>query len=139
MHKALILGVTAAAGLSTAALASPIDGLWRTQVHNGDIQIYACGGSECGRVVDSDLLRAEPGKLDSKNSDASLQSRPIKGEVIMHGFTGGPTEWKGGTIYNPDDGHTYYGTITLTDPATLKLTGCVVFPLCQTHVWHKER
>ncbi len=33
--------------------------------------------------------------------------------MFLSGFSGGPTQWKGGRVYNPDDGGTYKGTIKL--------------------------
>lgn len=139
MRGSMIIGALAAISCAGAAAASPIAGVWRTPVHNADIEVFDCGQAVCGKVINSDLLRATPDMKDVHNSDASLRDRQVKGLQMISGFTGGPSEWKGGQIYNPDDGHTYHGTITLADPNTLKLTGCVVFPLCKTQVWHRER
>jgi len=57
--------------------------------------------------------------------------------VFLTGFSGGPKVWKGGKIYNPEDGNTYQGTITLVDDNTLNLRGCVIFPLCKTQTWSR--
>ncbi|MGC1302052.1 MAG: DUF2147 domain-containing protein [Caulobacteraceae bacterium] len=139
MRGSMLFGALAAAAFATAAVASPVAGVWRAPVHNADIEVYDCGPAVCGRVINSDLLRAHPDMKDVHNGDVGLRDRQVKGLQMIRGFTGGPDKWKGGEIYNPDDGHTYHGTITLADPDTLKLTGCVVFPLCQTQVWHRQR
>lgn len=139
MRGSMLIGALAAMAFAGVAAASPIAGVWRTPVHNADIEVYDCGPAVCGKVINSDLLREHPDMKDLKNHDASLHDRQVKGLQMISGFTGGPTQWKGGQIYNPDDGGTYHGTITLSDPDTLKLTGCVVFPLCQTQVWHREK
>ena len=55
----------------------------------------------------------------------------------VEGFSGGPSEYRGGRLYNPEDGNTYTGTITVVDGDTLKLKGCVVAPLCKTQVWKR--
>lgn len=136
MHSGFALGLVAAlsvAGLAHAA--SPIDGRWQTPVKNGVIEIAPCGDALCGRVVTSDVIKADPGMKDVNNKDAALRDRPIKGLLTLKGFTGGPKEWKGGTAYNPDDGGTYKGSLTLVDANTLKVTGCIVFPLCKTQTW----
>jgi hypothetical protein len=47
--------------------------------------------------------------------------------------------WEGGSIYNPEDGGTYKATITIADADTLKLKGCIVWPLCKTQTWKRLR
>lgn len=130
-----------AAGLVIAgpALASPLDGQWLTPDAHGVVEVYDCGAAVCGRIVDSDRIKANPAVADDKNRTESLRARPLKGLVFINGFTGGPTEWKGGSVYNPEDGGTYHGSIRLADPDTLKLTGCIIVPLCKTQVWHRVK
>ena len=61
-------------------------------------------------------------------------SLPIR---ISDGFTGGPTKWTGGKVYNANDGGTYSGTITMISANELKLKGCIVAPLCKTEKWSR--
>ncbi|MBE7217070.1 MAG: DUF2147 domain-containing protein [Caulobacteraceae bacterium] len=117
-----------------AASASPVAGRWRTLENEGVVDVYDCDGGVCGRVVTSRRILADPGLKDAYNKDRSLRSRPIKGLAIFQDMRGGPTVWKG-RVYNPGDGGTYSGTLTLVDANTLKLRGCIVFPLCKTQVW----
>jgi uncharacterized protein (DUF2147 family) len=132
--------LTAALFVTTGAnAASPAAGLWLAPSHNAQIEITDCGEAICGRLVSSDGLRANPDSPDTNNKDPNLRSRPLKDLLMLEGFTGGPTEWKGGTVYNPDDGGIYKGTITLISPDNLKLTGCIVFPLCKTQVWKRAK
>ena len=135
--RSALFGVAIAATLSAAANASPVEGLWRAPVHEAVIEVYDCGAQVCGRLVSSDLLRRRPDLRDSRNADPSARNRPIKNLVLMSGFAAGPSEWKGGDIYNPEDGRTYHASLTLADPTTLKLTGCIVFPLCRTQTWRR--
>jgi uncharacterized protein (DUF2147 family) len=121
--------------IATPAMAADITGRWRTPGQGGEVEIYKCGAALCGRLNSSAHLVKEPGALDARNKDAALRDRKLKGLTLLTGFTGGPTEWKGGKLYNPEDGNTYSGTITATDANTLKLKGCVVAPLCKTQVW----
>jgi uncharacterized protein (DUF2147 family) len=134
-------GVAAAfAFASTAALAaSPAEGLWQTETNGGQVQIYECGPALCGKLVTSNGIKADPGMKDTKNKDASLRGRPLKDLLMLQGFTGGPAEWKGGSVYKADDGRTYKGSMKLLNPNQLKLTGCIIAPLCKTQTWTRIR
>ncbi|QNQ10598.1 DUF2147 domain-containing protein [Sphingomonas alpina] len=124
---------------SGAAIASPdsaLLGKWRTQQRNGVVEIHRCGKALCGRVLDGDPLRANPDQRDIRNSDTALRGRKVMGLRILSGFTGGPTEWKGGPLYDPNtgDGATS-GSLTLENPSTLKVKGCIAVFLCRTQTW----
>jgi len=131
--------VLLALAVATPAMAADITGRWRTPGNGGEVEVYKCGAAVCGRLINSAHIAREPGALDVKNQDASLRSRKLKGLTFLTGFAGGPTEWKGGKVYNPEDGKTYSGSITATDANTLKLKGCVVAPLCKTQVWTRMK
>ena len=132
-----ILALSAAvAAVATPALASDITGRWLTP-SKGEIEIYRCGPALCGRLLSSPRLVREPHLTDAANKDASRRGRKIKGMTLLEGFSGGPSEFRGGRLYNPEDGNTYTGTITVVDGDTLKLKGCVVAPLCKTQVWKR--
>jgi uncharacterized protein (DUF2147 family) len=123
-------------GAATAAPDSALLGKWRTQQRNGVVEIHRCGKALCGRVLDGDPLRANPDQRDIRNSDTSLRGRKVMGLRILSGFTGGPTEWKGGPLYDPNtgDGATS-GSLTLENPSTLKVKGCIAVFLCRTQTW----
>ncbi|WP_332118974.1 DUF2147 domain-containing protein [Azorhizobium caulinodans] len=131
-----ILGL---AGLTLPAAAADVTGLWATPVHGGQVEISKCGASVCGRIVTSEGIKADPNLKDTKNSDAAKRDRVLKGLQILGGFSGGPTEWTGGQIYNADDGKTYSASLTLDGDNTLKVRGCIVVPLCQTQTWTRVR
>lgn len=131
--------VLLALAVATPALAAVITGRWRTPGAGGEVEIYKCGAALCGRLNSSAHLVKEPGALDGRNKDATQRSRKLKGLTLLTGFTGGPTTWSGGKVYNPEDGNTYAGSITVTDANTIKLKGCVVAPLCKTQVWTRIR
>ena len=134
----------AAAALSMAALAAsavaappPGDptGLWQTPTNGGQVRISHCGQALCGTLVTSDHIRANPGMTDDHNRDRAQRGRTLRNLPMLNGFTGGPNEWRNGSVYNPDDGGTYHGTITMVNPNTLRLRGCIVAPLCKTQTW----
>lgn len=115
--------------------AARIVGTWKAQTENAVVQIDACGQTFCGRVLTSDHLKADPEALDVRNHNRSLRGRRIMGLAMLQGFTGGPTAWKGGTVYNPADGGAYSGIIRYRDEDHLKLVGCIIYPLCKSEVW----
>ena len=136
MRPALLAAVfTAAAALAAPAFAGDPTGLWQTPTNGGQVRISRCGQALCGTLVTSTAIRANPGALDTENSDRAQRSRTLRNLPMLRGFTGGPTEWRNGSVYNPADGRTYRGTITMDGDNSLRLRGCVVAPLCKTQTW----
>ena len=135
MNKASVLLALFAFTAAPALAASPAEGLWQTETNGGQVQIYECGPALCGKLVTSNGIKADPNMKDTKNKDASLRNRPLKDLVLLQGFTGGPSEWKGGSVYKADDGKIYKGSMKLVGANQLKLTGCIVAPLCKTQTW----
>jgi len=133
--KTAALALCAAAALSSATLAASPVGEWKTPEKNGVVKVSECGDAICGKLIDGDDIKANPAITDMRNQDTSLRTRPLKGLPLFYGVKGGPTEWSGGSVYNPEDGKTYHGSIKLVDENTLKLTGCVMAPFCKSQTW----
>jgi uncharacterized protein (DUF2147 family) len=123
------------------ARARPEDALgnWSAPSKHGVVEITACGPGICGRLLQSDAINANADARDTQNSDAALRNRPLKGVKMLAGFARAQNGWTGGTIYNPEDGHTYHATITVSGPTTLIVKGCVIWPLCKTQTWQRIR
>lgn len=122
-----------------AASAADITGLWATDSDNGRVQIYNCGEGLCGKLVDADQIRANPNETDQYNKDRSKRGRKVKGMVLFSGYTGGPTEWKGGEIYDPKSGDTgSRGVIKAVSSDKLEVKGCVAF-ICRTKHWQRVK
>ena len=125
-------------GLAQAASAPPVAGRWENAREQGVLEVYACGDKVCARGLPSEAqLKAGVVVKDVKNKNPALRDRSLNGLQVMEGFTGGPTVWTDGSIYRPADGNTYKGRLELQDANTLKLTGCVVAPLCQSQIWKR--
>lgn len=136
--KLTVLPLLAAAlFVAPAASAADITGIWATGSEGGRVEIYRCGAALCGKVVDAARLRGNPDLRDVRNSDAKLRTRRIKGLVVLKGFTGGPAEWKGGPVYDPETGDgASRGYLKLLANGKLELKGCVAF-ICRTKIWTK--
>ncbi len=141
MIRRLILAILAVGALTAPVTAQTGDptGLWRTPTNGGQVRISRCGQALCGTLVTADNIQANPNLRDVNNADRALRTRRVQGLQMLSGFTGGPSEWRGGAVYNPQDGRTYRGTITLSNADTLNLRGCVIAPLCRTQTWTRVR
>jgi uncharacterized protein (DUF2147 family) len=125
--------------IATAAFAAPLEGTnWRTQNGSGTIRIEACGSKTCGRILTGTPKAGETG-LDFRNPNPALRSRALIGTNILSGFARqGDDSYKGGTIYNPEDGKTYRSEFKLKADGRLEVKGCVG-PFCQTQIWTPVR
>jgi len=133
--KIMLAAAALATALASPALAGDPTGLWQTPTNGGQVRIARCGQALCGTLVTSDHIRRDANARDANNRDASLRNRTLRNLPMLTGFTGGPTEWRNGSVYNPADGGTYRGTITMTNDNSLRLRGCIVAPLCKTQTW----
>ena len=44
-----------------------------------------------------------------------------------------------GTLYNPKDGKTYSGSLKLTGPDSLMVSGCVMSVFCKRQTWKRVK
>lgn len=91
-------------------------GNWFTPENKAKIQLFKCGDNFCGKIIWlKDPLNDEgTPKVDGKNPDKALQTRPIVGMNLVWGFTyEGGNKFKNGKIYNPENGKTYSCQMTL--------------------------
>lgn len=138
---AMILVAAAGGGSAAASQGSgAIAGLWSTGSNGGQVELYRCGAAICGKVVDAAPLRANPDHRDVKNPDRKLRDRRLKGLVVLQGFSGGPREWNGGPVYDPETGEgAARATLTLRADGKLEVKGCKAAIFCRTKVWTRAR
>jgi uncharacterized protein (DUF2147 family) len=99
------------------------------------VLIEPCGAALCGRVVDGNQLRANPEQVDVHNPDPAKRTRRVKGLMILQGYSGGPPQWTGGSIYDPQTGdESHNSTLTLVAPDMLKVRGCRLL-FCRSETW----
>jgi uncharacterized protein (DUF2147 family) len=142
IEVALLVGV-ASAGVQAASAQPPPSpiGVWATENGKAHIQIHDCGGKLCGTIVWLKQPLGKDGKdaRDSRNPDPGLRMRKILGMPLLSDFVpdgGDPNAWKGGTIYNPNNGKTYSCNLTLEDSKTLRVRGYVGLSMFgATQVW----
>lgn len=138
----MIAALAAAAVLASAPGAAPPApyGLWRTPEDGGSvIRLEPCGEALCGRIVSSPHIRANPDQTDIRNKREDLRNRRLRDLLVLQARPIAPNQWGDGWIYNPEDGATYKGSITLSPDGALKLTGCVVVPFCRRETWRRAQ
>lgn len=122
----------ALAGPALAAGGDP-SGLWVTETGQSKIRVAPCGGGYCGTIV------AAPGKaLDDKNPDPAQRSRSVIGVQILDARKP-DSDGFSGTLYNPNDGKTYSGSLRLKDPTHLEVSGCVLGFVCKSQTWTRVK
>jgi uncharacterized protein (DUF2147 family) len=105
-------------------------GEWLVAKQIARIKIVNCNDQLWGMVS----WEARPG-TDSKNPDPRLRNRPTLGMPILLGMTRTKANQWDGQIYNSEDGQTYSANISLANPDTLKVQGCVLGFLCGGENW----
>lgn len=118
-----------------AATSDDILGVWNNQEKDAKIDIQKCGEKYCGTIV---WLKAPnypdgskdgtPGtpKVDYHNPHPELRTTPVLGLRIVTDFAyAGGNRWADGKIYDPKNGKTYSGKMTLVSPNQLDLRGFI--------------
>jgi uncharacterized protein (DUF2147 family) len=123
------------------ARAADPTGIWFTKDSEARVQIFTCGQALCGKIISlkepNDPKDDRP-KLDKFNKDQNKRSRPLIGLQIMSSLkpSGTPDQWQG-SLYNPEDGNTYQGKITIQSEQSLSLQGCVLSLFCKSEIWKR--
>jgi uncharacterized protein (DUF2147 family) len=109
--------------------ADKIIGKWLNEDKDAHIEVYKESGKYYGKIVwllnPIDTLTGKP-KVDDKNSDETLQNRPVMGLVMLKDFIfDGEDEWEDGTIYDPKNGKTYDCYMEFDETGILKIRGYI--------------
>jgi uncharacterized protein (DUF2147 family) len=120
-----------------SATAQPVDapdptGEWLVAERVARIQIVNCEGRMWG-VVSWEM---QPG-TDAKNPDPALRTRPTLGMPVLLGMSQSKADQWDGEIYNSENGKTYSANISLLDPDTLRVRGCILGFLCGGEDWSR--
>jgi uncharacterized protein (DUF2147 family) len=129
-----------------AADADDILGVWDNQEKDAKIEILKCGNTYCGKITwlkapnyPEGSKEGTPGmpKVDNKNPDKNLRNVPVIGLQIVHNFSyAGENIWSGGKVYDPKNGRTYSGKLTLVSRSQLNLRGFIGISLIgRTAIW----
>jgi uncharacterized protein (DUF2147 family) len=120
MKYTCLLALSLAAVSATPALADP-SGTWLRENGASRVRIAPCGGNLCGTIV----------WLKDADGPAKVGQR-----VFYDMAPNGANKWSG-KAFNPEDGKTYSGTMSLSGNS-LTTAGCVLGGLvCRSVNWRK--
>lgn len=118
-------------------------GVWLTGSGKARVEIYKCGSDYCGRIVwlRDPVYEDGSAKIDKKNEDPKLQSRPVMGLNLLNGFEyDDDLEWDDGEIYDPENGKTYDCVIYMEEdkPDLLEVRGYIGISLIgRSDLWRR--
>jgi uncharacterized protein (DUF2147 family) len=143
LTSAAVLVTCLGLAVATPAMAAEPIGNWLTKDGDATVAITRCGAALCGTIValktPIDPATGMP-QTDVNNPDAAKTGRPLIGVQIIFGLTpsGTADKWDG-QLYNPEDGKTYSGSLTVTGANTLDLQGCTFVVLCESRTWTRTK
>lgn len=142
-----VLALTSIGIFSSFAQANNADaiiGFWKTGDGKAIVEIFKQADKYSGKIV----WLAEPNdpetnkpKVDKKNEDEKLRTRPILGMVNLRDFKFIKNKlWEEGKIYDPKSGEDYSCTIKLVNENTIEVRGYVGISLFgRTDTWKRQK
>ncbi len=132
MRKLAFSGMFFLAAVGTAQAVEPL-GEWKDEDGKATIRVIDCNSRLWGVVVAESI----PGGVDKNNPDKAKRTRPTVGIPVllnMKKSTEEKEKWEG-QVYNAENGKTYEASIQLKSPNSLRVEGCLVWPLCGGQTW----
>ncbi|HEY2727652.1 MAG TPA: DUF2147 domain-containing protein [Parafilimonas sp.] len=108
-------------------------GKWEVEDKNLIVDVYKQANTFKAKVVwfydEDDTITPINKRLDIKNPNKALRSRPIVGTDILSSLEYNPKQnrWNGGRIYDATSGRTWDATVWLTGPNSLSVRGFYIF------------
>ena len=109
--------------------ADAITGKWESTEKNLTVEVYKENHTFRARIVsfydEDDTITPIEKRLDIKNPNKALRSRPIIGADILSGlqYNAKQEKWTGGKIYDATSGRTWDATVWLTSRDSLSVRG----------------
>src|SRR4051812_23692649 len=127
MKKMFVLLLLVLFSLRLFANPDAILGIWANSSNRGHIEIYKVNGRYYGKIIWLKHPYDASGKpkVDFRNPNQVYRNQLLLGMVMLRDFEYEDEEWKGGKIYNPQDGKEYNSYIKLTDEKTMSVRGYI--------------
>ena len=117
-------------------------GKWLSATSEGQIEIYKRADKYFGKLSWIKEPNDEKGKpkVDAKNPNPSLKTKPILGLEILKDFVFEDGKWTDGTIYDPQTGKTYSCNLTLKENGQLNIRGYIGISLIgRSETWKRVK
>ena len=100
------------------------------EISEVDGQLHAHVVALLNPVYSADEKLGEPGtvRVDARNPDAALRTRPILGIDLLQDYTFRDGKWRG-RIYDPESGKTYKSQMHVDADGTLQMRGYIGVPM----------
>lgn len=120
------LGVIVALGMLAPAwagdLADQAIGVWLREKKGWQVEFKLCGDKLCGEIISGEGVDKKTGA-------------PVVGIQMLYDLEKvSEDKWKG-KMYNPGDGGTYAGSVTVLNENLIKMSGCMAKILCRSEKW----
>jgi uncharacterized protein (DUF2147 family) len=111
-------------------------GDWQTEGKKGSVRIEPCGHALCGYVLNpSSKTSGETLLINMKPKTASDKTASDKTASDKTASEKAASIWSG-NIFSRDSGNTYYATMTMTSPNSLRVEACALGKFfCSGNVW----
>src|ERR1700755_831390 len=102
-------------------------GKWESEGKNLIVDVYKQNNNFRAKIIwfydEDDTITPIQKRLDIKNPNKALRSRPILGTDILSGLQYNPKQdrWNGGRIYDATSGRTWDATVWLTSADALSV------------------
>lgn len=127
MMKRITTFAFAFAALSGAAMADPVNGIWKTQPDDGHyahIKMAPCGSAVCGKIV------------KTFDGETEFKSKNIGKTLVIDMVPQGGGKYEG-QVWRPSNDKIYIGKMQLSGNS-LKLSGCIAGGLiCSKQTWQR--
>ena len=133
------------AAISFSGLAQTSDailGKWANSSGEAHIDISKKGDKFFGKIIWLKAPKDEKGqaKLDVKNPDLKLKTRPIMGLEILKDFVYDDGKWVDGKIYDPKTGKTYSCNMNIKANGDLNVRGYIGISLIgRSDTWKRVK
>ena len=138
----LILLFVVSSVFTVAQTNADIVGQWYNTEKDAVITLFEEGETVSGKITWMESPNDEDGnpKTDPLNPDENLRSRARVGMVIMSSFSHiAGKVWDNGSLYDPKNGKTYSGMMTLQDSNTLNLRQYTGFSFIgSSSIWNRN-
>lgn len=141
-YISLLLLFTAISFSGFSQTSDAILGKWINSTGEAHIDISKKGDKFFGKIVWLKAPKDEKGqaKLDVKNPEANLKTRPILGLEMLKDFVYDDGKWVDGKIYDPKTGKTYSCNMNIKSNGDLNVRGYIGISLIgRSDTWKRAK